>query len=276
MHRAFLVALAAALVLAGCGSAGSAPSKRVSVTITRDFGAKRLAYAAAAGPANGETVLSFTRRHSGLRPGPGWSSFVNGIATRGTADLNPGDRVWWDRHPGHVHVRAVVGSFPEPFRSGSGGARFPVRIECAQVGGPACTLTRDRMRATVPDTAVAEVGGTAGKDVLRILVGPWRVIREDPALQQIQRGPGASGVYVRPSPAANSIAVLDPAGATTKKLGPGQGLIAATRLGDQQPTWAVTGVDEAGAKAAAAALTEQALKNRFAAAVQGKTVLSVP
>lgn len=276
MQRRFLLALAAALVLAGCGSSGGPASKEVSVTVTRDFGAKRLAFAAASGPANGESVLAFTRRATNLRPGAGWSSFVNGIATGGGADLEPGDRVWWDRHPGNVHVPAVVGSFPEPFRSGSGGSRFPVRIECAQVGGRACNLARGRLRNEVPDAAVAEVGGTAGKDVLRVLVGPWRVIREDPALQQLQRGPGASGVYVRPAPDANSIALVGPTGATTGTLGPGEGLIAATRLGDQQPTWAVTGVDENGALAAAGALGERTLRNRFAAAVQGKTVTSVP
>src|SRR3954454_10746989 len=119
VHRPLLAGLAAALVLAGCGSAGGPASERVSVTVTRDFGAKRLAFATAPAPAKDDTVLGFTKRASNLRPGAGWSEFVNGIAAGGGADLQPGDRVWWDRHPRGVKVRAVVGSFPEPFRSGS-------------------------------------------------------------------------------------------------------------------------------------------------------------
>jgi hypothetical protein len=176
-----------------------------------------------------------------------------------------------------MRVPAVVGSFPEPFRSGSGGKRFPVRIECVKVGDSACNTARDRMRgAGVADAAVAGAGGTAGKDVLRVLVGPWRVIRADPALQQLQRGPSASGVYVRPSASGGAIALLDASGRPTGALGPGGGLVAATRIGDQQPTWAVTGVDEAGALAAARALTARALHDRFAAAVSGGAVRSVP
>ena len=145
-----------------------------------------------------------------------------------------------------MRVPAVVGSFPVPFRSGSGGKRFPVRIECVRVGGAACTTTRDRLRAAgVDDAAVAGAGGTAGRDVQRLLVGPWRVIRSDPALQQLQRGPAASGVYVRPSASGGSIAVLNASGRPAGTLAAGAGLVAATRIGDKQPTWAVTGVDEA-------------------------------
>ena len=81
---------------------------------------------------------------------------------------------------------------------------------------------------------------------------------------------------MRPAPDASTIAVLDPAGGTVRTLGPGDGLIAATRLGDQQPTWAVTGVDEAGALAAAGALRPAELRDRFAAAVVRGTPFSVP
>jgi hypothetical protein len=112
--------------------------------------------------------------------------------------------------------------------------------------------------------------------VLRVLVGPWRTVRADPAVQQLQRGPVASGVYARPSAAGGSIALLDAGGRPVGTLGPGAGLVAATRIGDQQPTWAVTGVDENGALAAARALDAKALRDRFAAAVNGGKVQSVP
>jgi len=186
--------------------------------------------------------------------------------------------VWLDRHAPPVRVPAVVGAFPEPFHFGSGGKRFPVRIECASVGDAACHTTEDRLVAAgVGTAAVAGVGGTSGKEVLRVLVGPWRIVGGDPALEQLGRGPTLSGVFVRPAPSGTAIAVLNAAGQTVRTLGPGDGLVAATRIGDQQPTWAVTGVDEAGALAAARALSAGALRDRFAAAVvAGRGVVSVP
>ena len=297
-----LMALVAALAAGGCGLGAGSGSDDVSLTVSADFGARQIGMASAAKAPGSETVMRFLQRNfhvrtrygggfvqainglAGSTTGPqvDWFYYVNGIeAGVGAAntELHPGDRVWWDRHDWSTAMRvpAVVGSFPEPFRSGSGGKRYPVRIECAQVGDAACNTARNRMRAAgVADAAVAAVGGTAGKDVLRVLVGPWRAVRGDPALQQLQRGPAASGVYVRPSAAGGSIALLDAAGRPVGTLGPGAGVVAATRIGDQQPTWAVTGVDRNGALAAARALDAQALRDRFAAAVNGGKVRSIP
>ena len=301
-----LVAIAAlaltVVASAGCGLGAGKGTGDVRVTVTTDFGARGVGAATTSKTPGGETVMRFLQRnfHVETRYGGGfvqaidglsgstggaqldWFYYVNGIeAGVGAASmrLHPGDRVWWDRHEwtAAMRVPAVVGSFPEPFRSGSGGKRFPVRIECVHVGQAACTTTRDRLRAAgVADAAVAGVGGSAGKDVLRLIVGPWRVIRSDPALQQLQGGPSASGVYVRPSASGGSIALLNTSGRPAGALAAGAGLIAATRIGDQQPTWAVTGVDEAGALAAARALTPAALHDRFAAAVTRGAVRSVP
>jgi len=299
---ALAAGLLAASALAGCGLGAGKGSGDVRVTVTADFGARRVGTAATAKTPGSETVMRFLQRNFRVqtRYGGGfveaidglsgssaggqvdWFYYVNGIeAGVGAAALrlHPGDRVWWDRHDwgAAMRVPAVVGSFPQPFRSGSGGKRFPVRIDCAQVGGAACTTVQDRLRAAgVTDAAVAGVGGTAGKEVLRVVVGPWRTVRADPALQQLQRGPAASGVFVRPSPSGAAIALLDPSGRPTGTLGPGAGLVAATRIGDQQPTWAVTGVDAAGTLAAARALDPASLRDRFAAAVSGGSVRSVP
>ena len=52
-----------------------------------------------------------------------WFYYVNGIESSmgaGERKLYPGDRVWWDHHDWETAMRvpAVVGAFPEPFRSG--------------------------------------------------------------------------------------------------------------------------------------------------------------
>jgi hypothetical protein len=261
-----LVLLALCPLVAGCGASSEQRGGPVAVTATRDFG--RQPSARVVRVSAGERV--------GRVAGPG-AVFVNGIAVGRGARLYAGDRVWTDRHRAGIRVPAVVGSFPQPFLSGSGGKRFPVRIECATVGDAACTTARDRLVAAgVGTAAVAGVGGTAGQEVLRVLVGPWRTVRSDPALEQLDRGPRLSGVFVRPAPDASAIAVLDAAGKTVRTLGPGDGLVAATRIGDQQPTWAVTGVDAAGALAAARALRAAQLRDRFAAAVVGGGAVSVP
>jgi hypothetical protein len=294
--------LAVAVAAGGCGLGEGKGTHDVRLTVTRDFGAEQIGERTSAKTPGGETVMRFLVRNFRVQTRFGgafvqaidgrsgsavahqvdWFYYVNGIwagAGAAATRLHPGDRVWWDLHHWGAaeRVSAVVGSFPEPFRSGSGGKRFPVRIECAHVGDAACTTARDRLRAAgATDAAVAAVGGTAGKDVLRILVGPWRAIRSDPALQQLMRGPAASGVYAAPAPSGASIAILDQSGRQERTLGAGSGLIAATRLGDQQPTWAVTGTDDAGVTAAARALNANDLHNRFAASVTGGRVTSVP
>ena len=268
-----LAVIAIAVCGGGCGASAGRGAGPVTITHTADFGARslrppRVVHASAREP--------LTR----LAPGaPATSTFLNGIAIDpAQATVYGGDRVWLDRHRSAVRVPAVVGAFPEPFHFGSGGKRFPVRIECAAVGDVACTTARDRIAAAgVGTAAVAGIGGTAGQEVLRVVVGPWRTIRGDPALAQLDHGPGLSGVFVSPAPDGASIAVLDAAGRPVRTLAPGDGLVAATRIGDQQPTWAVTGVDAAGAAAAARALNAAALRDRFAAAVLGgRRVVSVP
>jgi hypothetical protein len=118
------------------------------------------------------------------------------------------------------------------------------------------------------------------KETLRIVVGPYVQIRDDATVKTLADGPRVSGVFVRPAADGRSIAILDPAGRATRRLGPGDGLIAATRLedgdDDGQPVWIVTGVDAAGVKAAAGALDQGNLKDHFAFAVVDGRAVGVP
>ncbi|HVS28118.1 MAG TPA: DUF4430 domain-containing protein [Solirubrobacteraceae bacterium] len=290
------VALAAAAAVAGgCGLGAGAAPHGVSLLVTRDFGAHTIG-ATAPGRAHGsETVMRFLERGhrvetrygggfvqsiNGLAGGRergapvDWFFYVNGIeAPRGAAAtvLHAGDRVWWDRHvwSAAMRVPAVVGSFPEPFRSGSDGKRLPVRIDCARGATAACAQVARHLDGIGVTASSAAFGGSAGKDTVRLLVGPWAEIRGDAAATPLERGPGASGVFARPARDGRSIALLNDRGAAVRALAPGGGLVAATRYRDQQPTWIVTGADRAGVEAAARALTPSALQRRFAIAVEG-------
>jgi hypothetical protein len=123
---------------------------------------------------------------------------------------------------------------------------------------------------------MARVGSQAEGGVLRLLVGPWSAIRLDPAARRLEGGPKVSGVYALPSPKGDHIALLDPTGRKVRSLGPGSGLVAATRFLDQQPTWVVTGSDAVGVDAAAAALDETRLKDHFAVAIENGSGIPLP
>jgi hypothetical protein len=92
----------------------------------------------------------------------------------------------------------------------------------------------------------------------------------------LEEGPGASGVYARPSRDGRSIALLDERARRVRTLRAGAGLVAATRRGDRPAIWSVTGTDHAGVQAAAGALDARRLRERFAVAVTGGTTVALP
>jgi hypothetical protein len=284
MKRTFALLL---LVLAGCGGGSGGP---VTVTVSQDYGHERVAPPATATATSDDTVMKLTQRSfdvvtgagaiqeidgvsSGRQNGKpvGWFYYVNGIEASGAASrkLHPGDRVWWDHHGSEpaVRVPAVVGAFPEPFESGSEGKKLPIRLVCMGVDR-SCDEVESRMRAAgVKDLARSNLEQSVG-EVLRILVGPWHEVRKDIAARTLESGPAASGVFAKPDPSGSRMALLDVDGAPQQTLGPGSGLVAATRYPDQQPTWLVTGTDDVGVAAAAAAMTEEQLQDHFALAIE--------
>ena len=302
MKRSAALAVALAALLAGCGLGSGKGADGVSVVVTRDFGVRPVGTAKVAKTPGSETVKRFLQRKFTVRTRYGggfvqaiegvsggeeggrpvdWFYYVNGIeADQGAAatKLHAGDRVWWDRHDWGAArgVPAVVGSFPEPFRSGAGGKRLPTQIACTDDAGAACAEAKSRLAAVGVKIASSAFGTGGGTETLRVLVGPWSSLRADPVARRIEQGPGTSGVYATFSGEGRRLTVLDDRGRDGASLGAGGGLVAATRLRDQQPTWVVTGTDAAGTLAAARALRENVLRNRFALAVEGSSSLPVP
>jgi hypothetical protein len=290
---ALALALTLAAGLAGCGLGAGASGGEARVLVTRDFGAHELGGRIVQQVPGSETVMRMLQRgfHVTTRYGGGfvqsidglaggreggrpvdWFFYVNGIeSSRGALDVpvHGGDRIWWDRHDWSAtdHVPAVVGSFPEPLVHGSGGKRFPVVLQCADDVAAACAEVATRLAAVGIRAPRQTLATGVGQQTLRVVVGPWRELRSDAALGQIDRGPTVSGVYARFTRGGSALALLDPRGAAARTLGPGAGLIAATRFEEQAPTWTVTGTDPAGVSAAAHALDEQRLTRRFALAI---------
>lgn len=298
---AVAAALCAAAAGCGLGAGASSAGDPVVVTVTRDFGTRLVQQRTTAHPPSSDTVMRLLERGATVRTrygggfvqcidalcgtsaGLDWFYFVNGVlATKGAAAtrVHGGDHIWWDRRDWRAaqEVPAVVGSFPEPFLHGPGnGKRLPVRIECADTGSPACTaVEHELVRYDIP-AAKGTIGSSFTSDTLRVLVGPWKSVRADPAVSALEDGPQASGVFAEPRQDGTAIALLDARGRVRRSLGPGGGLVAATRAGGDQPVWAVTGTDERGVRAAAAAFSQAALRNRFAVAVQsGSAPIALP
>jgi Domain of unknown function (DUF4430) len=290
--------LALCVALAGCGPGAGHEPGDTKLTITRDFGTHALRELDAPKISGDDTAMRLLQRNAKVDPGSGggsvrsidglaagrslnWFYYVNGIgAPRGASgtSLRAGDRVWWDRHDRSVTMRvpAVVGSFPEPFVHGIGGKRLPVRIECATPGSDPCRRVSERLASYEVPAAIGGLLTTRVAETLRVLVGPWRALRDDHAAAALERGPARSGVYARIARDGRSIVALDAGGHAMRTLGAATGLVAATALGDDRPTWVVTGTDDAGVASAARAFEEDTLDHRFAVAVSDDLPIPLP
>lgn len=295
-----LLAALLALFAAGCGSKAEVPTGgRVTVTVSQDFGETRLAPTRGQSASAEDTVLDMLDRSQfevraqgasveeidGLSGGQEdgkpvqWYPYVNGIAMlEGAADrkLYKGDRVWYDHHRTGSKVEAVVGSFPQPFTGGIDGKKYPIRLVCMVPEDRSCDEVEQRLEdAGVRGLTRSNLESSPGQ-VLRVLVGTWKELRKDIAARELEKGPQVSGVFAKPNAAGDQIELLDEDGQSVKALGPGSGLVAATTFLEQRPTWLVTGTDDVGVAAAAAAMTEDMLRFRFALAIEAGRGVPLP
>jgi hypothetical protein len=171
-----------------------------------------------------------------------------------------------------MRVPAVVGSWPRPLLGGYDGDRHPVAVECLGAGR-ACGAVRRRLS----EAGVRPASGSPD-GAIRVLVGPWAELREDPTAAQIEDGPEASGVFaefVRDG-RAYELRALDLHGGPALSMGPGAGLVAATRRYEAPPVWLVTGTDARGVSAAARLLGGKHLRDRYALATDAGAETPLP
>jgi hypothetical protein len=296
---AAIALLGVALAAAGCGIGPGADVGEVSLTVTRDYGAEAVQPPLRDEATEADTVMRVLDRNAeistrygggfvssidGLAEAAGsggrsdWFFYVNGVESPiGAADfeLRGGEAIWWDYRDWFAaeRVPAVVGSWPRPLLGGYEGEAHPVTIECMG-GGPACGAVRGKLgRAGVTPTRGAPDGA------IRVLVGPWARLREDPAAAQLARGPQASGVFAEFASRGGGgyrLEGLDEGGAPARRFGPGAGLVAATRRYEAPPVWLVTGATAGGALAAAGLLDAAHLRDRYAVATEGGREAPLP
>ena len=297
-----VVAARAAATIAGCGLGAGPGTRDASIQLTSDFGSHSLGSAVERHVPGAETVMSLLERHfkvttrygggfvesvDGHTGGSGhrdWFYYVNGmLAVKGaaTTDVHEGDHIWWDLHDWAATqtIPAVVGSYPEPFTNGVGGRKFPTILSCG--GGPlqnACDMVAASLHHAGVKAAPEYIGTGSGSDSLAVVVGTWSQINRIIAAELIAAGPSTSGVFAQFVGAKGQAVELDnQLGQVQETLRGSVGMIAATSqpsLGE--PTWFVTGTDDAGVEAAARKFTSSALHGHFAVVVKGRQVIPVP
>ncbi len=187
-------------------------------------------------------------------------------------ELSPGDRVWWDhrdweRDDGRPGRRRLVAG------------AVPVRRGRQEDPG-AARLRRRRRGRLRRGRGAARGRGREGRRPLRRRQPRRRgaAAREGRHLDRGAQGPGGARAGEGPGGLRRVRAAHGgrharsrcsiPPGEEAGSLGAGDGLVAATRLGGEAPTWIVTGTDAAGVDAAAAQLQDDALEQHFAIAVR--------
>ena len=309
MRRA--LALVAAVVVAtlgpasaGCGfgegeeRAGGGATLRV----TRDFGHEALGEVTLDKVRESETVMRMLRSEfdvttrfggrfvqsiDGLAGDEGgqvdWFYWVNGVdADRGAAEwqVEPGDQIQWDRRDWSAAMRvpAIVGAYPEPFASGIGGKRRPVRVECEDAQADACKGARARLQREGVPTSGSSLGAPGTEQVTRLVVARWPRARGVRGASGLEDGPEATGVFARFTDDGKTLELLDQHGDAVRRVhrGDGVGLVLALQPRAEELVWIVTALDAQGLEAGVRALDESKLRDAFAVAASGARVEKLP
>jgi hypothetical protein len=301
--------LLAALAAAGCGLGPGAGVGSVELTVTREYGAVPVLQRSLEAKES-DTVMRLLEGNADIetRYGGGFVHAIDGVAETerdgdpydwffymdgtespvGAAEVNVqgGERIWWDYRDWSAtnHVPAVVGSWPAPFTDGIGEKRYPVVLECAgsrslrpysdqkeqaNAWSGACAATK-----TALGHEGVKIASGSPKGAIRVLVGPWDRLRDDPAAHLIEEGPAESGVFADFQ--GDELVALDERGAEARALGPDAGLVAATSRFGGPPVWLVTGGTAAAVRAAAGSLDSGHLRDHYAVAIEDGKTTSLP
>jgi hypothetical protein len=306
--RTLLATLAVAVVAWPAGGCGFGEGEEragggATLRVTRDFGREELGSARTESVREGQTVMRLLRsefdietrfggrfvqsidgvKSTGAGGQTDWFYWVNGIdADRGAAEweLAPGDRVQWDYRDWRAAMRvpAIVGAYPEPFASGIGGKRRPVRVECDDVESAPCGDARERLQREGVPTSGSSLGAPGTEAVTRLVVARWPEARGVRGASELENGPETTGVFARFAEDGESLELLDERGEPVRvvKRGDGVGIVLALQPRAEELVWIVTALDDAGLAAGVRALDEAKLRDAFAVAATGSRVEKLP
>ena len=286
--------LGAALAAAGCGLGPGEDVGGVELTVTRDYGAAPVLHREIDDVTESDTAIRVLERGAEIETrygggfvssieglegegagGRDWFFYVNGLWSpvgAGEYRVRGGESVWWDHRDWTVgeRVAAAVGAWPQPFAGGYEGERHPTALLCRGAAAT-CAAVRRRLR----EAGATLVRGSPA-EAIRVLVGPWARLRGDRDAALVEEGVRTSGVFAEFAAGGRALRGLDERGAVARRFGADAGLVAATRRGEEPPTWLVTGTSAAGVEAAAALLAEGFLRDRYAVAVDADGEAALP
>lgn len=306
----------AALVPIGCEEQAKTSGPQVRLIVSRDFGREVLGDKRLPLEGRGTAVSLLEEDHDvdldefgnvksidgqesafgvgALETATRWNFFVNGVknpAPPSKLALLDGDVVQMDFEDaiGSEAMRGSVGVFPQPFKDGLVGSRFPVTLECTDGYERACDRVRRSFRQEGIDTSGrAPVNGSPtprerqARFLIRplrrsrVYVGPWTALRDRRVPGRVALGPKASGVFADFASDGKSVVLLDPHFEPVRRRGAGTGLVAMTRPTQDGIAWLVTGVDRDGVDRAADAIDRDTLRHAFSIAITPDGIEKLP
>ncbi|MBN2898628.1 MAG: DUF4430 domain-containing protein [Clostridia bacterium] len=216
-----------------------------------------------------------------------WFYWVNGIlAPVGVAEYRPqpGDIIWWDYHDWSVtmFIPAVVGSYPQPFKSGYGGVvSDTVILYDDSFKSDAETLQQSLREHGVQTVLMAEYTPEMLQDPDHyvIALGTWTDLSEGSEfLTTLNKKNKMVGVYGKFTEAG--LSTIDFKGQVIETYNENAGFIFAHSPGINglKPFWCITGTDELGVKNALNLLLEspEKVQQMFSVVVSGEKVINCP
>lgn len=215
-----------------------------------------------------------------------WFYWVNGIlAPIGVAEYKPvsGDIIWWDYHEWNttMFIPAIIGSYPQPFKSGFGGKNpGTVIMYTDDFKDEAQKLKKSLLSQGVKsiDTILYNANIIEKSDKYIILVGKWDDIsKNSKKLKDINWKNKLEGTYVKFE--GNNLETLSNTGKIVKSFKKAGAIYATSSgMGSTVPMWLVTGNDEAYVKKAVNILIDkpQSIKNYFGAVITDDDIIQIP
>lgn len=218
-----------------------------------------------------------------------WFFYINGLASNvGAGDyiLQVDDVEHWDLRDWNYQqfVPAIIGDYPQPFRSGYGDKATPTAVVYEET----FTAEAEALLASLKEKGVSYVSAVREDQLsekakkqcnLIIIAGP-----ENGLISELNKLHKKLGFYAYME--LGKIMVLDAAGDASGEYGPSSGIIQATQnpwnpkgIGaGENVVWMVTGTDAVGVRSAVAVLVndKDRLRYAFAAVVSESKIVKIP
>ncbi|MDI3535273.1 MAG: hypothetical protein PWQ82_1638 [Thermosediminibacterales bacterium] len=183
-----------------------------------------------------------------------WFYYVNGImSSKGALDYMPqaGDIIWWDYHPwgNGLFKPAVTGAFPQPFLSGYNGKNSGTLIMYVKgFEKEAAKIKKAFEKNGIKNLEIQEINDEqiTNRDRITVVLGLCKDLINLSSIKKMMDNRDRIGVFLEFD--KNKISLLDPEGEAVRTFDKKAGAIfaTATGLGDKNPLWIITGIDNQG------------------------------